>query len=282
MNVRAVLAQAAKQLAPVSDTPALDAELLLAQVTGWNRARIMVEKQAELHQPQLEAYSQLTQRRSCGEPLAYISGEREFWSLALKVSPDVLIPRPETETLVEWALEVLNQRPAQSRVADLGTGSGAIALALASERPDAQFIALDFSGAALAVARANAEALGLHNVAFVQGDWLQPLAGQGFDLIVSNPPYVAAQDPHLDALRHEPAQALVAEEAGLACLRRIIHAAPAHLQPGAWLLLEHGYEQAPAVTELLVAAGFEQPQTRRDLAGQPRVTGGIWAGAAHG
>ena len=281
MMVRAALAQAAEQIAPVSDTPALDAELLLARISGWNRARIMVEKQSELPATMLAPFQTLIERRGRGEPLAYICGEREFWSLPLKVTPDVLIPRPETETLVEWALEILERRGAAPCIADLGTGSGAIALALASERPDAQVVAVDSSGAALALARDNAAALGLSNVAFAEGDWLQPLAGQRFDLIVSNPPYVAPADPHLDALRHEPQLALVADDSGLACLRRIIATAPAQLQAGAALLLEHGFDQAEAVADLLRTAGFQQVVTRPDLAGVPRVTGGFWPEPNH-
>ena len=220
------------------------------------------------------------QRRAGGEPLAYITGRKEFFGLDLRVDARVLIPRPDTETLVEWALEVL---PAQTsaaepaRVLDLGTGSGAIALALKATRADLQVSAVDTSEDALTVARENARRLKL-NIDFQQGSWLSGVQ-EKFHAIVSNPPYIAAHDPHLEALQHEPAQALSSGTDGLQDIRHIIASAGAHLLPGAWLLLEHGFDQAAAVRELLQLAGFANVQSRQDLNGIERCSGGR---TAHG
>ena len=213
----------------------------------------------------------LLARRAQGEPVAYLTGRRGFWTFDLMVSPQTLIPRPETERLVELALERIGTQPGL-RMADLGTGSGAIALALAHERPQAQVVAVDVSEGALAVARANAQALGLGNIEFRRGDWLQPLAGERFDLIASNPPYIADGDPHLAALRYEPAPALASGADGLDAIRRIVRDAPAHLHGGGWLLLEHGLDQGDAVRGLLQAAGFDRVETQRDLEDRDRVT----------
>lgn len=217
-------------------------------------------------------------RRANGEPLAYITGTKEFFGLPLRVDARVLVPRPDTETLVEWALELAPEKDA--RVMDLGTGSGAIALALKHARPSWEVHALDASRDALAVAQANATHLGLA-LQFHQGNWLSQLpleadALPSFSLIVSNPPYIEIHDPHLPALVHEPVQALVSGPDGLDDLRLIIRQAPAHLQDQAWLILEHGYDQAGAVRQLLLAAGFRQVQSRRDLAGIERCSGGQW------
>ncbi len=220
------------------------------------------------------------QRRAGGEPLAYITGRKEFFGLDLRVDARVLIPRPDTETLVEWALEVL---PAQTsatepaRVLDLGTGSGAIALALKATRADLQVSAVDTSEDALTVARENARRLKL-NIDFQQGSWLTGVQ-EKYHAIVSNPPYIAAHDPHLEALQHEPAQALSSGTDGLQDIRHIIASAGAHLLPGAWLLLEHGFDQAAAVRELLQLAGFANVQSRQDLNGIERCSGGR---TAHG
>ena len=214
------------------------------------------------------------QRRAGGEPLAYITGRKEFFGLDLRVDARVLIPRPDTETLVEWALEVL---PAQTsaaepaRVLDLGTGSGAIALALKATRADLQVSAVDTSEDALTVARENARRLKL-NIDFQQGSWLTGVQ-EKYHAIVSNPPYIAAHDPHLEALQHEPAQALTSGVDGLKDIRHIIANASAHLQPSGWLLLEHGFDQATAVRELLQLAGFANVQSRRDLNGIERCSG---------
>ena len=218
----------------------------------------------------------LVARRAAGEPAAYILGRKGFWTLELSVSPAVLVPRPETELLVERAL-TLDLR-AEAGVADLGTGSGAIALALASARPRWRIVATDISAAALTVARANAAALGLARVELIEGDWLACLSARRFQLILSNPPYVAASDPalHQPELMREPRLALVAADAGLAALLVIIRTAPGHLEPGGWLLLEHGATQAAAVAGALVARGFAQVRSHRDLAGCERMTEGQW------
>jgi release factor glutamine methyltransferase len=220
----------------------------------------------------------LVKRRAAGEPLAYITGHQGFFGLDLAVDQRVLVPRPDTETLVEWALALLPRPlPAGNRegLLDLGTGSGAVALAIKHQRPDVQVTAADASAGALAVARANAERLQL-NVRFRQGSWLQGI-DQRFQVIVSNPPYIAAHDPHLDALGFEPLVALVGGADGLDHLRQIIAQAPRHLLPGGWLLLEHGADQASAVRRALEQSRFEQVQSRRDLAGLERCSGGCTA-----
>nr|WP_227494520.1 peptide chain release factor N(5)-glutamine methyltransferase [Ramlibacter pallidus] len=251
----------------------LDAQLLLLHVLerpAGDRAWLIAHDGDALPAPAQERFAALCARRAAGEPVAYLTGEKEFFGLALQVDARVLVPRPDTETLVEWALEVL--RPvAAPRVIDLGTGSGAIALALQSARPDARVEAVDRSEAALAVARANGQRLGLA-VHFRQARWLE--GAEAYDLVVSNPPYVAAADPHLAALRHEPLEALAAGADGLEDLRAIVAAAPAHLRPGGWLLLEHGWDQAEAVRALLAQAGFAGVASRNDLAGIARCSGG--------
>ena len=220
-----------------------------------------------------QRFEALLARRIDGEPVAYLIGRRGFWAFDLLVSPHTLIPRPETELLVELALERAPSDIAL-RMADLGTGSGAIALALAHERPQAQVIAVDVSEGALDIARANAHALRLANVEFRHGDWLAPLHGERFDLIASNPPYIALGDPHLDEgdLRFEPASALSSGNDGLDAIRGIVRDAPVHLREGGWLLLEHGWEQGEAVRALLRDAGFVDIATERDLEGRDRVT----------
>ena len=257
-------------------TPALDAELLLAHALGAARARLRSHPEELAAAEAAARFLALVERRAGGEPVAYILGRKDFWTLELAVSPAVLVPRPETELLVERALAL--QPAAAARVADLGTGSGAIALALASARPQWQIVATDISLEALAVARANAAALGLTRVEMVHGDWLECLGTRTFHLLVSNPPYIAAEDPALSApsLMCEPRSALVAAEEGLAALRAIARAAPDHLEPGGWLLLEHGDTQAAAVAGALVARGFAQVRSHRDLAGRERMTEGQW------
>jgi release factor glutamine methyltransferase len=257
-------------------TPGLDAELLLAHTLGVGRARLRSHGEEVPAVDAAARFLALIDRRAAGEPVAYILGRKDFWTLELAVSAAVLVPRPETELLVERALTLHPED--EARVADLGTGSGAIALALASARPRWQVVATDISPAALAVARANAAALGLERVEMVQGDWLTCLPVRTFDLLLSNPPYVAPEDPALRApeLMREPRLALLAEEGGLAALRTIIRAAPAHLEPGGWLLLEHGAAQAAAVAGALVACGFAQVRSHRDLAGRERMTEGQW------
>ncbi len=254
--------------------PRLDAQLLLLHVLGRapnDRAWLLSHDGDALSAEAQEQFLALAQRRVGGEPLAYLTGIKEFYGLPLQVDARVLDPRPDTETLVEWALERLATLSAP-RVIDLGAGSGAIALALKHARPDAQVSSVDASADALAVARANAQRLGL-DVTFLQGNWLAGLAGR-FDLIVSNPPYIAEDDPHLAALGHEPRQALTAGRDGLDDIRTIIQQAVGHLQTGGWLLLEHGWDQATVVRTLLQAAGFVDVQSRQDLSGIERCSGG--------
>ncbi len=253
----------------------LDAQLLLTAALQQNRAWLVSHDDAAL-EPALAAklIEQMVQRAS-GMPLAYLLGQQEFHGLVLTVTPDTLIPRADPETLVDWALELLAPMPGGPSLVDLGTGSGAIALAIKAGCAKARVSAVDLSPAALAVAQGNALRLGL-DVQFSQGSWWQPLAGQRFDLIVSNPPYIAGGDPHLPALKHEPIGALTPGGDGLSDLLILIEGAPAHLLPGSWLLLEHGYDQAPAVAAALRARGFTELTLRRDLGGQPRVSGGRW------
>jgi len=223
-------------------------------------------------------YRGLLARRRAGEPVAYLVGERDFWSLTLRVTGATLVPRPDTETLVGWALEL--PLPEEARVLDAGTGSGAIALALASERPRWRVTAIDRDPAALAVAADNGERLRLDRVRFLVSDWFAALGGEHFDLVVANPPYLAADDPHLaaPALAHEPVQALVAGPTGVEDLGTLAAAAPPYLARGGWLLLEHGCDQGPAARGLLADAGFDAVATRRDLAGLERASGGRRAG----
>ena len=252
----------------------IDAQMLLLHLLGRpvnDRAWLLTHDGDALAPHDGQRYTALCARRAGGEPVAYLTGQKEFWGLPLAVDARVLDPRPDTETLVAWALEVLQNQHAP-RIADLGTGSGAIALALQHERRDASVLAVDASADALAVARANAERLGLP-VRLQHGNWLASITGP-FDAIVSNPPYIPAQDPHLAALTHEPLSALASGADGLADIRAIIAQAPRALAPGGWLLIEHGWDQAPAVQALLRAAGLAQVQGRNDLAGIARCSGG--------
>jgi release factor glutamine methyltransferase len=262
------------RLAPASPTAALDAEILVASVLGLDRARLAADPERALAAEELFALESLVRRRLDGEPVAYLTGRREFWSLELEVTPDVLVPRPETELLVERALAAIAGL-AHPAVLDLGTGSGAIAVAIAAERPDAAVTATDRSPAALAVARRNAARLAPANLRFVEGDWFAPLAGRRFDAIVSNPPYVAEGDPALASLAREPRGALVAGPEGLDALAAIVAGAAQHLAPDGRLALEHGAAQGSAVRTLLAAAGFGAVATFRDLAGHERVTEGV-------
>jgi release factor glutamine methyltransferase len=256
----------------------LDAELLLAHVLDLSRAGVITHDERVLTPEEQGDFERLVARRAAGEPLAYLTGTKEFWSLELEVTPAVLVPRPETELLVEWALEILPRHGAVPQVLDLGTGSGAIALAIARERPAALVTGGDVSAAALGVAQRNARRLNVGNVNFRQASYLDAF-GQ-FNLIVSNPPYVAEGDPHLRELAHEPALALVAGPDGLDALRVIVRVGFEHLRAGGWLLVEHGAGQGAAVRALFRDAGFEAVQTRRDLAGHERATGGQRAAAA--
>jgi release factor glutamine methyltransferase len=263
---------------PLSEclTNVLDAEVLLADALGVDRARLKSHPEAAVTREQRSTYDRAIERRASGEPIAYIVGYREFWTLRITVTPAVLVPRPETELLVERALALRDAEPA--RICDLGTGSGAVALALAHERPAWHVTATDASTGALEVARANAASLRLTSIDFVEGSWLAPLEGRTFDLLISNPPYVAANDPVLEtgALRFEPRAALTPGADALACLRGIIHDAPVHLQAGGWLLLEHGPDQVAEVARLLVARGFGHVRSHTDLAGHERMTEARW------
>ncbi|HET6587436.1 MAG TPA: peptide chain release factor N(5)-glutamine methyltransferase [Oleiagrimonas sp.] len=252
-----------------------EAELLLGHALGVSRAWLFAHANDCVAEAQHQAYTALIERRAQGEPVAYLTGRRGFWTLDLEVTPATLIPRPETETLVEQALARLSTDRACT-VVDLGTGSGAIALAVASERPRAQVVATDASSEALAVARGNAVRLGLRNVEFLQGDWLAPLAGRRFDMIVSNPPYIEAGDAHLARgdLRFEPPAALASGADGLDAIRRIVRDARDHLEPGGWLLLEHGWNQGEAVRALLRESGYAGIFTATDLEDRDRVTAG--------
>jgi release factor glutamine methyltransferase len=254
----------------------LDAHLLLGHVLGRSRTWLLSHDTDLLDAEAQARYLALLARRAEGEPAAYLLGDKEFFGLNLRVTPDTLIPRPDTETLVHWALEHLpTDQP--RRVLDLGTGSGAIALALAHERPQADVTAVDASAGALQVALDNAAALGLR-LRGLLGSWFAPVAGERFDLIVSNPPYIAEGDPHMAALRFEPESALTAGPDGLDDLRQIVAQAPDHLPPGGWLLLEHGYDQAEAVQTLMRQRGFVEVSTRFDLGQQARCTGARWPG----
>jgi len=254
----------------------LDAQWLLQHLLRQPRSWLLAHDDHMLPPAAADAWPALLARRAAGEPLAYVVGEREFCGLTLAVSPHVLVPRPETEELVRWALACAPSAPEATAI-DLGTGSGAVALALKQQWPAAHITATDASAPALAQAEANARRLGL-DLAFAAGDWWQAVPGRRFGLAVSNPPYIAAGDPHLAALQHEPQQALTPGGDGMDALRQIIAGAPPHLLPGAWLLLEHGHDQGEAVCALFTQHGFEQAQTRHDLADLPRCTGACWPG----
>jgi len=251
----------------------LDAQLLLAACTQRPRAWLIAHADAPLAVESTNTFLAWLRRRAQGEPLAYIFGEKEFHGLLLKVDANVLVPRPDTETLVDWALEVIRAGDPATRVVDLGTGSGAIALAIKHAVASADVAAVDESSGALDVARANGQRLAL-SVDWKLGHWWQPLGAQRFDIAVSNPPYVADADEHLAALSHEPRSALTAGADGLDDIRDIVSGALHHLAPGGWLMLEHGHDQAARVRELLDRAGFAGVQSRRDLAGIERCTGG--------
>ncbi|PPJ41927.1 MULTISPECIES: peptide chain release factor N(5)-glutamine methyltransferase [unclassified Pseudoxanthomonas] len=250
-----------------------EAEQLLLHVIGRDRAWLFAHGDAALAGTDASAFEALLARRIAGEPVAYLIGHRGFWTLDLLVSPATLIPRPETERLVELALERLPaDRPL--RIADLGTGTGAIALSLASERPQAQVVATDFSADALAVARANGVSNAIANVEFRHGSWFAPLQGEHFHLVASNPPYIADGDAHLTQgdLRFEPPTALSSGADGLEAIREIVGDASTHLMPGGWLLLEHGWDQGAAIRALMTAAGFVDVATETDLEQRDRVT----------
>jgi len=258
-----------------TDSPRREAELLLCHVLDVGRAWLFAHDDAQIDPAQRERFEALLVRRAAGEPLAYLTGQREFFGLSFAVGAGVLIPRHDTEVLVEQALARLPRAPGLD-VLDLGTGSGAIALTLAHERPELSVTAVDASAAALGIAQANAQRLALQRVEFLEGDWFTPVAGRRFDLVVSNPPYIEDSDPHLEQgdLRFEPRSALASGTDGLDDIRRIVDSARRHLKSGGWLLLEHGHLQGDAVRGLLIEAGFDEVETVQDLEQRDRVSAG--------
>jgi release factor glutamine methyltransferase len=278
MSTQATIAEsvqrAAQSLDARSDSPRLDAEVLLSSILDLPRSALIARGNEPLGPQQQQAYAELIRQRAGGTPVAYLTGRREFWSLPLKVSPAVLIPRPETETLLEHALALL-PREAACAVLDLGTGSGAIALGLAHERPRWSITAVDLSTAALEVARHNAQVLNLARIQWRLGNWFDAVQGERFHLIVANPPYVAAADPALESLAAEPLMALSSGPSGFEALNAIIESAPEHLHPRGWLALEHGFAQAREVARSLARRGFASIRTFPDFSGRPRVTLGV-------
>jgi len=276
LAIRQLLQAATRALEQVSQSPQLDAQVLLAHALGVRRAHLQSHGDEERSAAEQSTYQRLIEQRAMGEPIAYIIGAKEFWSLQLAVTPAVLVPRPETELLVERALALAPTGVV--RVLDLGTGSGAIALALARERPQWQITATDVSEAALALARQNARSAALLQVQFLSGSWFEPVAQRVFELIIANPPYIAADDPLLlePPLSYEPRLALSPRGDALHELRHIIRASPGHLAPRGWLLLEHGATQAQEVARELVARGFPHVRSRRDLVGHERMVEAQW------
>lgn len=280
-EVSQLIAEGRLRLQRVTDQPSHEAEILLAAALGKSRAWVMAHPEERILDCEAtDRYESYVTRRSHGEPVAYVLGEKEFWSLPLEVTSDVLVPRPETELVVELALTHL-PRDQEARALDLAAGSGAIALALARELPRTTVVGTDISAAAIAVARRNAQRLGLANVRFRTGNWFDPVADERFDLIASNPPYIAESDERVQPAvrRFEPHAALFGGTDGLEALRVIAGTAAGHLSPGGWLVVEHGDRQGLAVRELLHAGGFTDVRTHQDLAGLDRCTEGHWLGA---
>lgn len=274
VKIEVALADAIKRLTPVSDSPRLDAELLLARALDVPRSYLFAHPEDELDTAALGRFLTTIESRTQGAPLAYITGQKEFWSMNLMVTCDTLVPRPETEVLVDQVL--LRIPPGDvMKMLDLGTGSGAIALAIAKERPVCDVTATDFSAAALAVAAENARQHSLPNIEFLLGDWLEPVAGQMFDIIATNPPYVPSEDPDLERLKQEPLAALASGPDGLDAIRRIAVDALLVIKPGGSLLIEHGDEQHAAVAQILREAGWKDTGVTNDLAGIPRVTSAV-------
>ena len=272
-TISQALTQARYQLQTSSPSPASDASILLCHVLDCSSSHLIAWPDKQLSDDQSQRYNALIEERRKGKPVAYITGEKEFWSLLLKVTPAVLIPRPETEILVEFALEALKHNP-KAEIADLGTGSGAIACALASEQPGWHITATDTSAEALAIARQNAETHQLHNIDFVQGHWFEALQREDYDMVISNPPYVAAEDPHLGQgdVRFEPDDALSAGIQGMDDIEAIAREAADHLVAGGWLAVEHGYDQQQLVHDCFARNGFVDITQQADLSGTPRIT----------
>ncbi len=271
MRIDAAIAHAVIELSEISESPRLDAELLLCQTIDVSKTYLFAHPEDELDELAVERFEKLLARRTGGEPMAYIAGTREFWSMELLVSPATLVPRPETELLVDLALREI-PRKAEWQLLDLGTGSGAIALALATERPLCQVTATDRSESALAVATQNARALNLPNVEFIAGNWAGPVAGRRFNIVVSNPPYVRDNDPALAALQHEPLDALAAGADGMDDIRVLAADCGDLLEADGWLMIEHGAEQESQVAGVLAEHGWTDISCHNDLAGLPRVT----------
>ena len=270
--------QRAQQLVH-SDSAKLDVELMLVEILGRDRSYLYAWPDRQLTSEQQQLFDTWLRRREAGEPVAHILGHRGFWTLDLEVSPATLIPRPDTELLVEVALELLADDVDAPRIIDLGTGTGAIAIALACELPRAEVVATDFADEVVTLAERNRQRAGCNNLILLRSDWWSEVCGR-FHLVLSNPPYIAENDPHLSCgdVRFEPRSALVAADAGLADLRRIISGAPEHLFPGGWILLEHGWRQGEAVRDLLASQGFADVFSRRDYGGNERISGGHWHG----
>ncbi len=278
-TIESILQESQQQLITVSPSARLDAEVLLAHALETNRTYLRTWPEREISAEQAKKFTALFTRRLSGEPIAYLIGQRDFWDMTLKVSADTLIPRPETEHLVELALEKI-PTDAHWNIADLGTGTGAIALAIARERPHCQVVATDISAAALAIAQENITQLGVTNIQLKQGAWLEPLTRQVFEVIVSNPPYVHPEDPHLKQgdLRFEPSSALQSKPDGLTDIRTISTKARQHLTSPGWILLEHGYDQGSAVKTLLNKLGYQEVNIAIDLAQNDRICTGKWGG----
>lgn len=279
-SVTALLDQAYQQLAAVSDSALLDAEVLLCHCLHKNRSFIRAWPEHQLTDQQAAEFLALIAQRQQGVPVAYLTGEREFWSRSFKVNPDVLIPRPDSELLIELSLDLLPTTQA-SKIIDLGTGSGILGITLAAERPRSKVIACDLSPTALRTAQDNAQQLQIDNVRFLASNWFSAITDRDFDLVISNPPYIDQHDPHLQQgdVRFEPDSALISAENGLQDIRLLADQARQHLKPGGYLLIEHGYDQQTAVQALFKRFNYQQITTHPDYAGNPRVTSGQWSPA---
>jgi release factor glutamine methyltransferase len=278
LTISEALRSASEQLQPFTSSARIDAEALLCFVLQRNTAHFAAWPEKVLSKNDALHFEQLILERSTGTPVAYLTGHREFWSLKLAVTADTLIPRPETETLIEFVLEECGNKK-HCHLADLGTGSGAIAIAIASERPDWNITATDISQDALAVAQKNARAHHIKNISFTTSRWFDALADQSFDIIISNPPYIAEKDPHLSEgdVRFEPVNALASGELGMDDIEIITHSAKQHLNQQGWLILEHGFDQKQAVFDCMQSAGFVPIIQKNDLSNQPRMTAGFFA-----
>ena len=276
-DIQTTLSTATELLSNSSDSASLDAEVLLCHVLNKARSHLRAWPEKELKTVEHNQLLQLLKQRQQGVPIAYITGKKEFWSRDFKVSPAVLIPRPDTELLIELVLKLISDKP-QAHLIDLGTGSGAIAITLAAERPDTKVIATDLSNTALNIAKENASAHHIKNIQFIQSNWFDKITSCNFDLVISNPPYIAHNDPHLSQgdIRFEPDSALIAKDQGLEDIQKISNHARNYLKPGGTLLVEHGYNQQIAVQAIFNSFAYSNITTHTDLSGNPRVTTGQW------